>query len=71
MKVNYIMSEYTCVMLGVSSHRNCQDSESEKTNVNALDWYVALVRSKATEMAPHDGDLCVTDSLFLQIEFCK
>ncbi len=39
-------------MLVLSSHRNFKTLESEK-HMSMLDWYVALVRSKAAELLSH------------------
>ena len=59
------LSKHTCVMLGAVQSPDFRTLESEK-QMSMLDWYVALVRSKATELLSLT-DILVTDAFFLQI----
>ncbi len=43
------LSKHTCVMLGAVQSPDFRTLESEK-QMSMLDWYVALVRSKAAEL---------------------
>ena len=61
------LSKHTCVMLGAVQSPNFRTLESEK-QMSMLDWYVALVRSKATEMLSLT-DILVADAFFSKYEF--
>ncbi len=54
-------------MLGAVQSPNFRTLESEK-QMSMLDWYVALVRSKATEMLSLT-DILVADAFFSKYEF--
>ncbi len=61
------LSKHTCVMLGAVQSPNFRTLESEK-QMSMLDWYVALVRSKATELLSLT-DILVADAFFSKYEF--
>ena len=61
------LSKHTCVMLGAVQSPNFRTLESEK-QMSMLDWYVALVRSKATELLSLT-DILVDDVFFSKYEF--
>ncbi len=54
-------------MLGAVQSPNFRTLESEK-QMSMLDWYVALVRSKATELLSLT-DILVADAFFSKYEF--
>ena len=56
------LSKHTCVMLGAVQSPNFKTLESEK-QMSMLGWYVALVRSKATELLSLT-DILVADAFF-------
>ena len=61
------LSKHTCVMLGAVQSPNFRTLESEK-QMSMLGWYVALVRSKATELLSLT-DILVADAFFSKYEF--
>ena len=61
------LSKHTCVMLGAVQSPNFRTLESEK-QMSMLDWYVALVRSKAAELLSLT-DILVADAFFSKYEF--
>ena len=58
------LSKHTCLMLGAVQSHNFKPLESEK-HMSMLDWYVSLVRSKATEL------LSLTDILVAYAFFSR
>lgn len=61
------LSKHTCVMLGAVQSPDFRTLESER-HMSMLDWYVALVRSKATELLSLT-DILVADAFFSKYEF--
>ncbi len=55
-------------MLGAVQSPNFRTLESEEKQMSMLDWYVALVRSKATELLSLT-DILVADAFFSKYEF--
>ncbi|ROT21322.1 hypothetical protein EEL52_08930 [Muribaculaceae bacterium Isolate-113 (HZI)] len=61
------LSKHTCMMLGAVQSPNFRTLESGK-HMSMLGWYVALVRSKATELFS-PTDILVADAFFSKYEF--
>ncbi|WP_438589636.1 transposase [Duncaniella freteri] len=61
------LSKHTCVMLGAVQSPDFRTLESER-HMSMLDWYMALVRSKATELLSLT-DILVADAFFSKYEF--
>ncbi len=61
------LSRHTCVMLGAIQSPDFRTLESEQ-NMSMLDWYIFLVRSKASELLSLT-DILVADAFFSKYEF--
>lgn len=60
------LSRHTCVMLGAIQSPNFKTLESEQ-NMSMLDWYISLVRTKASELLSLT-DILVADAFFSKYE---